>query len=130
MLVTRGTLLANLPDTRFSVVRIDGEWRARAMRPGAAAVEVRSASLLDVIRRVHSIPVPAPTYFAAVGLDDFGPCVYGVGTTPEGARSDAMKMVGGHGDLDALEIHPITEAQAKRVLAFESDDRWPIEVPS
>jgi len=53
MNVTHGTLLSDFPGVRFAVVRIDGEWRARAVRPnGLGTVEAKSATPLDAIRRV------------------------------------------------------------------------------
>jgi hypothetical protein len=140
MNLTRGTLLCSLPDARFAVTRIDGEWRARAMHPGAEPVEVRSASLLDVIRRVVRSEPPRPQHYVAVGDDglrpqhyvavgDDGlrPVVWGVGTSPEAARRDAQRWLGGHGDLDALAVYPATAEQARRVL--DGDPAWASPIP-
>ena len=127
MNLTRGTLLCSLPDARFAVVRIDGEWRARAMHPGAVPVEVRSASLLDVIRRVVRSEPPRPQHYVAVGDDGLRPVVWGVGTSPEAARRDAQRWLGGHGDLDALAVYPATAEQARRVL--DGDPAWASPIP-
>jgi hypothetical protein len=127
MNLTRGTLLCSLPDARFAVTRIDGEWRARAMHPGAEPVEVRSASLLDVIRRVVRSEPPRPQHYVAVGDDGLRPVVWGVGTSPEAARRDAQRWLGGHGDLDALAVYPATAEQARRVL--DGDPAWASPIP-
>lgn len=127
MNLTRGTLFCSLPDARFAVTRIDGEWRARAMHPGAEPVEVRSASLLDVIRRVVRSEPPRPQHYVAVGDDGLRPVVWGVGTSPEAARRDAQRWLGGHGDLDALAVYPATAEQARRVL--DGDPAWASPIP-
>ena len=64
------------------------------------------------------------TMFVAVGSDGWRLVVWGLGSTPDAALSEAEAEVAPHGDVEAFTVHEVTEAQATAVRAGAV--AWPI----